>query len=108
MTRLETNADWEDRYEKINEPSNFDVVIYPFANITYRLSKTEAERLQNKLRLLEDYTRKLAVGMLKGTLKYPTDNWSVEQWMHEEEDEEIDRLNYRLLKQNAINKEPTP
>ena len=105
MKRLETNEGWENRYEQINEPSYFEVVIFPFVNILYRLDKTEAERLQKKLKLLENYTRKLAVGMLKGTLKYPTDNWTVEQWMHEEEDEEIDRINYRLLKQDAIAKE---
>ena len=107
MTRLETNIDWEDRYEELGNVNSFVVDINIGYHLSTQLSPSEYKRLQLKLRLVEKYARKLAVGMLKGTLKYPTDNWSVEQWMHEQEDEEVDRLNYLLLKQNAINKETT-
>ena len=39
--------------------------------------------------------------MLKGTFKYPVDSWTNKQWEAEEEDEAIDQINYKLLKDHA-------
>ena len=101
MKRLETKENWEARYEKLANADNFRVNIKLVLALDAQLSTSELLRTYNKLKLVEAYAAKLAVGMLKGTLKYPSDDWNIEQWLENEEDEIIDQTNYRLLRQEA-------
>ena len=98
----DTNEGWEERYTDsliLREMFSVDVRLGPSA---YQwLSKNEQYRIRTKLRMVEGLAEKLAWGMLKGTLKYPTDDWTDEQWGAYAEDEENDLINYRLLRTHA-------
>ena len=99
---MTTNADWEERYKDLlilREMFSVDVRLGPSA---YQwLSTNERRRIRTKLEMVKGLAEKLAWGMLKGTLKYPTDDWTDKQWGAYAEDEENDLINYRLLKAHA-------
>ena len=91
------NENWEARYDKLINEDCFSVNIFLEFALTDNLTEDEIDRLQIKLYPIEDLAKRLAVAMLKGTLKYPTDNRTVEEWAAFEEDEFFDLVNYRLL-----------
>ena len=106
MVRAEPNQGWERRRALI-DPSLFKlhIVLDPvLLDEENGLDDIELERLERKLSLVAAYAAKLCAGMLKGTIKYATDDRTPEEWLAEEEDEDLDRTNYRLLKQDAIDR----
>ena len=61
------------------------------------LSGENMERLRRKMPLVQEAATRLAVGMLKGTIKYDTDDWTPEQWIEHLGDEAFDQVNYFML-----------
>ena len=98
---MQTNKDWEARRDALCKPEHFIVGIIPSESLTYSLTSAEYARLIEKLELVKDFARQLAVGMLKGTIKYPSDDWSVDTWIAMEMDDTVDSINYRLLRAEA-------
>lgn len=96
-TMVKGKLGWEKRTEELATPDNFLVIITPLANLWRGLDKCEKERLNKKLLILEEAVKYLAAGMVKGTVKYPTDNYSMEQWMAHLIGEGADQFNYQIL-----------
>ena len=98
------NANWQERVAELCDPGLFGVDIYYYENGT--LSAEEHKRLYDKLRLIESAARLMAAGMLKGVLKYPTDDYSLDTWLaHVEDDVVADGTNYLLLLIDKLRKE---
>jgi len=96
--------DWADRVEGFLDINNFVVDIQTSQRLLGSLSTEQKGRLAWKLELVEKAARYMAVGMLKGTLKYSHDAYTTEQWMAHVIDEGADQLNYQLLLENAFQK----
>ena len=97
-----SNEGWEERYEDVLlNPSIVRAGVYLSRRASDHLSPEERCRVWVKLDLIAALAHKLAIGMIKGTLKYPTDDWTDKQWGAYAEDEENDLINYRLLKAHA-------
>lgn len=97
------NPDWQKRYRVLGRPEHFNVAVgVDLADLqAHGLTKEESSRLAPKLKLVEQFAQRLAVGMLKGTVKYDSDDWSVQAWIDFEEDDTVDSIDYRLLRTAA-------
>jgi len=96
------NPDWQKRYRVLGRPEHFDVEITTREDLqTLGFTSAEYARLMPKLQLVAQFAARLAVAMLKGTVKYDSDDWSVEEWMDFEDDDTVDAINYRLLRTAA-------
>lgn len=86
------------------DPSIFQVSIY--FDITHpvykQLSKAELTRTTQKLDIVVSAANRLAVAMLKGTIKYPTDNHSINEWLEYALDDAGDAFQYLHLIQEAL------
>ena len=99
MDKQRTNPGWEERAERLCDPANFVVEV---TNLPLKgLTPAEQYRLCKKLRLVEQFAARLAANMLKGVVKYPSDEMTVEEWEAAEEDDTVDSINYRLLAADA-------
>ena len=96
---------WQERVNALCDPENFSVSIYydPKRNT---LTPEETLRLGHKLDLVERYAAVMAAGMLKGVIKYPTDNLTLEQWFAHLIGEGADKANYDMLTLDAFEKLP--
>ena len=101
MARLKTRDGWEERADSLCTPDAFVVSIQPSLFLDSSLTPDEKDRLAKKLSLVASFASEMASGMLKGTLKYPTDGWTHEQFAKEQRAEYIDNVNYELLKEQA-------
>lgn len=88
--------DWQERVEELARPEWFNGYT-PKQELLNRLTSVERERLVNKLALVKQAAAWMAAGMLKGTLKYATDDYSIDQWMAHVVGEGADQINYQLL-----------
>lgn len=93
-------AGWEKRIQYLCKPEHFYVSVVPAAVLS-SLTTEQIERLLPKLELVVKAAKYMASGMLKGVLKYPTDDIAVEQWMAHVIDEGADQMNYQMLLWNA-------
>lgn len=96
---------WEKRVKELAKAEHFRVGIYVAPELSEKLSASENERLTWKLDLVADAVRYMAAGMLKGTVKYDTDAYTVEQWMAHVVGEGADQMNYQILLANGYAKE---
>ena len=101
------NPGWEERLATLKDPRSFSIAVEPnWGNLRPAgLTIEEYKRLCPKLELVREFALKMAYGMLKGTLKYPTDDYSIEQWLAGEDDDTVDAVDWRLLRMNAMKKE---
>lgn len=90
-----------DRINKLAKSEFFITEIVVDEELLKNLQLKERQRLDKKLILVQQAACELAARMVKGTIKYPTDDWSVEQYNKYQEDEMFDLINYLLLKQQA-------
>ena len=88
---------WEERAKRLCKPDNFTVYIAIEDELGEELSDDEWHRLDAKLNLVREFARYMAAGMLKGTLKYSTDTYSLEQWCAHLAGEGADQANYQML-----------
>lgn len=93
---LERNDGWEERVKELCKAENFSCRIAPCDIPFTSLSDEEWSRLRTKLLLIEQFACFMAAGMLKGTIKYPTDTWK-ERWQPNLFGETADMVNYLML-----------
>ena len=92
---------WQERFNRVANACYFRFSPHIFSEVVEELTVGEYARLVPKLELIARHAERLAVGMLKGTIKYAGDDHSVATWKAEEEDDSVDSVNYRLLRQDA-------
>jgi len=102
---VEATPGWEARVKELCKAEFFQASIEISEALLDKLSFDERKRLYKKLKLVEQAATYMAAGMLKGTLKYPTDNLTVEQWMAHVVGEGADQFNYEILLADAFFKE---
>jgi len=93
---------WEARVKKLARPEFFTAVINISDSMIAKLSNAERGRLFKKLLLVTQAAEYMAAGMVKGTIKYPTDDIPVEQWMAHVVGEGADQFNYEILLADAF------
>ena len=98
VSGLKIKSDWEERTKKLCGVDSFIAQISMTDWLMRLLTKEERDRTRIKLDKVEDLSKRLAVGMLKGSLKYTTDVHSDDEWDREIGDEMADFINYWLLK----------
>ncbi len=103
------NPGWEERYAKllasfpqINLEANKIALSLIAAGVC---TEEEAARAQWKIRLIEPFVTRLVVNMIKGSMKYTTDNWSGDTWSEMGMDDQADGVNYGLLFKDHLRKE---
>ena len=104
-TMVHPTPNWEERVEALCDPEDF-VVRIDYAPKLNTLTAKETLRLGHKLDMVERYAAVMAAGMLKGTLKFPNDNWTLEQWFAHIIGEGADKANYDILALEAFEKLP--
>lgn len=87
---------WEERARLLARPELFNGYT-PKVELLKELNDVEKKRLFRKLRLVKKYAEYMAAGMVKGTLKYEHDDYTIEQWMAHLMGEGADQSNYALL-----------
>lgn len=92
---------WEKDISWVSD-SLFIVNVRPGLEVYDRLTDEQRKRLSKKLVLVERAARHLASGMLKGTLKYDSDDYTVQRWLAHVVDEGADLMNYYMLLAEAI------
>jgi len=66
------------------------------------LTKKERTRTEQKLTLVKQAAIRLAVAMLKGTVKYPTDNHTIREWLEYALDDAGDAFQYLHLIRDCL------
>jgi len=94
---VEATPGWEARVKELARAEFFSARIVYSDKLSKQLSPSEHIRLDKKLDLVQQAAEYMAAGMLKGTLKYPTDDLTVEQWMAHVVGEGADQFNYEIL-----------
>ena len=92
---------WRERVEKLCDARWFSVHIGTSMFVEGNLSEEERLRLDDKLALVKKAASLMAAGMLKGVLKYDTDDYPVETWLAHVLDEGADQMNYQMLLADA-------
>ena len=97
-------ANWQERVEKLCDSRWFSISIGTSAFVEGNLSGEERRRLETKLALVKSAASIMAAGMLKGVLKYDTDDYPVKTWLAHVLDEGADQMNYQMLLAEALRK----
>jgi len=95
---------WEKRTEKLAKPEHFWLSIGLDKALYEGLTTEEMTRLKTKLELVRQAASYMAAGMVKGTVKYSYDNYSIAQWMAHVIGEGADQMNYQILLADAFAK----
>ena len=93
---VEATPGWEARVKELAKPAHFVVDIYPIG-LSGKITDEEFSRLHKKLKLVAEAATYMAAGMLKGTIKYPTDDLPLDTWMAHVIGEGADQMNYQIL-----------
>ena len=104
---IEVNEGWAARATDICQAENFriDVLLNHHRLRFTGMTDEEIERLAPKLELVRELAMRLAINMAKGTIKYPRDTWSVDDWLDAAVDDTADGLNYIMMLRGAIERE---
>ena len=98
---------WEARFAGLTNKEYGPAITADFqlSHMLFNLTTIhERRRLKWKLELVKEEALKMALAMLKGTIKYESDDISPEEWDAHAESERIDQNNYLLLKRHAERK----
>lgn len=88
---------WEERTERLAKPEFFKVSIHPSIRLLKELDNSQKIRLFKKLKLVIEAAQYMAAGMVKGTVKYATDDYDLKQWFAHLIGEGADQMNYQML-----------
>ncbi len=99
---LKAKKGWEKRAKKLARPEFFWISIGIEPYLLEKLSIKEQERLRAKLRLVREAATFMAAGMVKGTVKYSSDDYTVEKWLANVVGEGSDLFNYMILLADAF------
>lgn len=94
---FKANPDWEERAQALCKPENFKVTITYYLGTADSLTLEETNRLEPKLKIVEEFASYMAAGQLKGTIKYAGDGWEVAEWFSHLIGEGADFANYQML-----------
>tara|TARA_Y100000310_G_scaffold336580_1_gene421527 strand:- start:1099 stop:1443 length:345 start_codon:yes stop_codon:yes gene_type:complete len=97
--------DWEEALLDLQDTGEILVTVSPDAELCRMLGVENTDRLTFKLELVAKLATKLAWNMVKGTLKYPTDDYPIQLWSDMGIDDGADNLNYQLLLRDKLEKE---
>lgn len=100
-----TEQQW--RIDNLARPEYFDISIVPSSILVSNLSDEEYERLIKKIPLVVNSALRLCAGMVKGTIKYDTEDLSLREWFDHLRDEAIDQVNYASLMEESVEKAST-
>jgi hypothetical protein len=90
------NEGWQARKHLV-DPELWYVDIAYNQKLLDDLQPGEIERMKPKIELVHRACKAMLAGMIKGTIKYPTDSWTLEEWMAHLVGEGADQMNYNLL-----------
>ena len=106
------NEGWEERFAKMREEFDVQVPAPVFGRKTDEIgtirteysvfSKDEWTRMEPKLQMVRDMAVKSIWGMIKGTVKYKSDDYTPAQWLDHLFDEQVDGINYQMLFEDSI------
>jgi len=108
MPDITVKEGWEARYTRIKENFSISLNVNNLVlNLLTSRAITEEEgvRCQWKIRLIEPLVTRMVLNMIKGTLKYPSDDWPVEVWQDMGMDDKADMVNYGLLFEDYLRKQ---
>lgn len=98
-THVKSNEGWQERAKVLCDPNNISVTVdCDFDALTVE----ERRRLEPKLAIVERLAGYMVAGMIKGTVKYPTDDYTLSDWMKSLIGEGADFLNYIGLTEAAF------
>lgn len=100
----ESNSDWQTRAKLMCDPNEWSIEIQPSDQLLDLLSADELRRMHTKVHLVMDFAQRMLAGMVKGTIKYPTDDYTFERWMSHLVSEQADQANYTILLEHAHQK----
>lgn len=101
-TMVTANPGWEARAKSMCDPGNWSIEVTAHKDL--QLSDEEWTRLEPKIALVLEAAQYMLAGMVKGTIKYPTDDYDLKTWFAHLIGEGADQMNYSLLLANAFNK----
>lgn len=104
---LNTSEGTQRRIDNLARPEHFVVTIHESTILVNNLSYEEFARLSKKLPLVVESARRLCAAMVKGTLKYDTEDLSLQEWFNHLRDEAIDQVNYTSLMEESVEKAST-
>ena len=93
---LKKNELWEKRVKELCLPNYFNCMVGMDTDLVSQLTDDEIQRMTPKMHLVQEFAKAMAAGMLKGTIKYPTDDWGT-NWVSNMLGEQADAINYMLL-----------
>ena len=91
------NEYWEKRAKELCNPDYWSIQIYPRSPIFEGMTQGEIKRLEPKIKMVQEAAQIMMAGMVKGTLKYPTDGFDIDKWMSHLIGEGCDQMNYQIL-----------
>jgi hypothetical protein len=103
-----SNQGWEARYEQIKPKVQVHIpagLLVSELEAAGLLTPDEGDRAILKIRLVEPFVTRMVLNMIKGTVKYPTDEWSAEMWADAGMDDQADGINYSLLLKDRLRKD---
>ncbi len=105
--QAKVNPNWERRYNQIREHLTIPIDTSFLAAMvgTGDLTMDQANRSRWKIKLIEPFVTRMVVNMIKGSIKYTTDDWSAETWQDMGMDDKADGINYGLLFEDYLHKE---
>ena len=103
-----SNEGWMERAKFLCNPDHWIVNVGYGMPMHDALTKEERERLQPKIQMVMDAARIMLAGMVKGTIKYPTDGFDIDKWMDHLIGEGCDQMNYQVLLANAWKQSKKP
>ena len=105
MSNVEINEGWEQRYQAVKDHVSIDLspkAILGDLVFSGLITEAESERALWKILLIEPFVTRMVVNMIKGTIKYTTDDWSLETWREMALDDRVDGINYDALFHNHL------
>lgn len=96
---------WQKRTEGLAKPEYWSVTAAPSVELWQALTLEERVRLDAKVEMVINATKYLLAGMVKGTVKYTSDDWTLDRWMAHVIGEGADQFNYQILMFNTFLKE---
>lgn len=96
---------WQKRVEELAKPEYWYVSLTPRVEMTEQLSDDEFRRLAKKVKMVKEAVKWMLAGMVKGTVKYSSDDWTLERWMAHLVGEGADQMNYQILLFNKFHEE---
>lgn len=105
--QAEINPGWERDYQTIRNIVSVELPMDDIMEVLYNrglLDTKQIARSRWKIKLLEPFVTRMVVNMIKGSIKFPTDDWSAETWQDMGMDDKADSINYGLLFEDYLRK----